>query len=141
MKDWKFYARYVKEHPPYSILNDESVPEGRHEEMQKFKDKHGFEYSDIWNLDYTIASFLLPRMAFFAEKHSSFPCSIDQIDRNGKIINEDKIRTEYQRKLETIVEGLYLYLTTDTNPMTEKQEQTWEDAKKYLMEIFESLWD
>ena len=107
--------------------------------MKKFKRKYGFEYSDIWNLDQTLVGFLLPRIAFFAENHTGFPCDLDDLDESGRIKDREKVAEKYQEKLDTIVEGLYLYYSKTI--LNEEEQETWENAKKYLAETFESWWD
>lgn len=141
MKNWKFYAKYVQENPAYSGIRDKEQTKARRKKMKKFKKKYGFEYSDIWNFDHTLAAFILPRLAYFRDIHRGFPCSGADIDENGKITNEEEIAKEYQKKLDTMVEGLYLYLSKDYYSMTEEEEKTWKLAKQYLMEEWEGLWD
>lgn len=109
MKSWKFYSNYIKENPPYSGIKDKTQSKSRRKKMKKFKRKYGFEYSDIWNLDQTLVGFLLPRIAFFAENHTGFPCDLDDLDESGRIKDREKVAEKYQEKLDTIVEGLYLY--------------------------------
>lgn len=141
MKNWKFYAKYVQEKPVYSGIHDKEQTKARRKKMKKFKKKYGFEYSDIWNFDHTLAAFILPRLAYFRDIHHGFPCSGAEIDENGKIANEEEIAKEYQKKLDTMVEGFYLYLSKDLYEMTEEEEKTWELARKYFAEEFMSLWD
>lgn len=139
MKSWKFYANYIKENPPYSGIKDKEQSKSRKKKMKKFKHKYGFEYSDVWNLDQTFVGFLLPRIAFFAENHTGFPCDLDDLDESGRIKDREKVAEKYQEKLDTIVEGLYLYYSKTI--LNEEEQEIWENAKKYLVETFESLWD
>lgn len=141
MKNWKFYAKYIQENPAYSGIHDKEQSKKRRKKMRKFKKKYGFEYSDIWNFDHTLAAFILPRLAYFRDIHHGFPCRGEDIDENGKIINEEKIASEYQKKLDTMVEGFYLYLSKDYHSMTEEEEETWKLARQYLAEEWEGLWD
>lgn len=141
MKNWKFYAKYVQKKPVYSGIHDKEQTKARRKKMKKFKKKYGFEYSDIWNFDHTLAAFILPRLAYFRDIHHGFPCSGADIDENGKIINEEKIANEYQKKLDTMVEGFYLYLSKNRHSMTEEEEETWKLARQYLAEEWEGLWD
>lgn len=39
-----------------------------------FKLKHGFWRSDLWNLDYTIAKFVYPRLKYFVEQGTVGSC-------------------------------------------------------------------
>jgi len=141
LKSWKFYANYIKENPPYSGVKDKRQSKSRRKKMRKFKHKYGFEYSDIWDLDQTLTGFLLPRMAFFAEKHTGFPCNLDNLNENGEIKNRDKLANEYQEKLNTIVEGLYLYYSRELYQMNKEEQELWEKAKQYLVEVWSGLWD
>lgn len=140
MKNWKFYAKYVQENPAYSGIHDKEQTKARRKKMKKFKKKYGFEYSDIWNFDHTLAAFILPRLAYFRDIHHGFPCSEADIDENGKIANEAEIAKEYQKKLDTMVEGFYLYLSKQYHNMTE-EEKTWKLARQLLAEEWEGLWD
>ena len=141
MKNWKFYAKYVQENPAYSGIHDKEQTKARRKKMKKFKKKYGFEYSDIWNFDHTLATFILPRLAYFRDIHHGFPCNGADIDENGKIANEEEIAKEYQKKLDIMVEGFYLYLSKGYHSRTEEEEKTWKLAKQYLAEEWEGLWD
>lgn len=143
MKSWKFYADYIKEHPPYSGIHDKEQSKSRRKKMRKFKRKYGFEYSDTWNLDYTISAFILPRIAFLRDHHYGHPTRLCKFAEDGyTVLNSEEADKEWTEILNTIVEGLYLYISTDiVTHFTPEQEETWKKARTYLMEYWENLWD
>lgn len=59
-----------------SVLFLEETDE-RWSEYKKQLDDRGFSDSELWNLDYTIACFILPRLKAFKEQDGGYPGSFE----------------------------------------------------------------
>lgn len=51
--------------------------------FQEFEKKYGFNPAEIWNLDETIARFILPRLTYYKDIHTGYPqdCSCEQFEK------------------------------------------------------------
>ena len=38
-----------------------------------FQVRHGFDYTDTWSLDYSLSKWILPRLKYFKDNHTSHP--------------------------------------------------------------------
>ena len=75
---------YFRKYPPYDIFNDKNASEEDKETSKEFKNEHGFVHSDVWNLDYTFACFILPRLCYFRDTTNSIPnCIYKDLPING----------------------------------------------------------
>ena len=139
--DWKFYANYVKEHPIYQVSKTKTVGKEYNQKARKFKHKYGFDYGETYNLDGTIATFILPRLAFLRDNKTGWHPEPEDYDENGHIINEEESIAKYNKKLDTIIEAFYLYLTKDNFDWTEEDKQLWQEGMKLFVEEFMGFWD
>src|SRR5574343_104314 len=86
----------------------------------QFKKKHGFSPDECWNLDSTLANFLLPRLKYFRKKTFGFPSSLKTIEK-WKATLDDMIWTfeeiskgcemsyKFKKKYKTVEEALKEY--------------------------------
>lgn len=51
----------------FGFAFDEEISEKRRNELQKELQENGFDSSELWNLDFTIAKFVLPRLKAYIE--------------------------------------------------------------------------
>jgi len=90
----------------------------RYQEYQEHKDKHGFSLDELWNLDISIALFVLPRLAKFKEKVHGHPAKITEQEWNRildkmiwsftQIVNEE-IDDMTEDDAAKLTEGLVLF--------------------------------
>ncbi len=110
-------------------------PEEQDERAKKFKEQRmtrGFDDSETWNLDITIAKFLVPRLKAFKECNNGFPARLTKKKWN-KIIDE-------------MIEGFELYIKKDDwefeqdlNERNEKNAKV-DKALKLFSKHFYDLW-
>lgn len=134
MKPFEYYVNLVKENPPYSINKDELASDERKEKAKKFKKKNGFRYEETWNLENTIACFLVPRLAYLRDNHHSYPSSFIA---SGNPKGDE----EWTEILNIMVEGFSTYITKDWYNLTKDDIKKREEALKYFCEYFNDLWD
>lgn len=65
---------------PYSLINELSDDDKRIPKLLKQIKKRGFDDSELWNLDVTIAKFVLPRLKRFKEIITSCPGTFEGDD-------------------------------------------------------------
>lgn len=98
----------------------------------KFEEKHGFRYEDCWNLEASIALFILPRLVQLRDTTHGYPSEfageVNGMEKWEKILNE-------------MIYGFYLYVTKDRFDWTDEDKQIWFRAKCWLCRYFCDLWD
>ena len=117
---------------------------------KKFEEKHCFGYTDCWNLDNTIAEFLLPRICYFRDNIDTCPSSIlmDFAKKNKEDFNsisqntEEEAFGEWYKILDCIATACYYYLkqSIDSYEIRGEKEETIKKGLNYLSEYFYSLW-
>ena len=103
----------VTKRDPYGIPNvcfsliDEN--DDRWEKYTQQRLERGFDSSELWNLDGTIAKFISPRLKVFAECSDSCPegmtkeewkSILDKMVKGFELIASDRIKTEEEEELE-----------------------------------------
>lgn len=111
------------------------TPEENDERAKKYKEQRmtrGFDDSETWNLDITIAKFLVPRLKAFKECKNGFPARLTEKKWN-KILDE-------------MIEGFELHCTKDEwefeqdiNERNEKYAKV-NKALKHFSKYFHDLW-
>ena len=89
----------------------------RKKEFQKFYKKHSFDPTETWNLDQTIAEFILPRLNYFRKNLNGHPGQLKfkawkKILKKMSIafehiLKDDMDKTRNQKKID---EGLLLFV-------------------------------
>ncbi len=139
--NWKFYADYVNKNPPYCGIKDKKQTKSRRRKMKRFKKKWGFDYSETWNLDHTIVCFILPRLAYLRDNKTGWAPAPEDFAEDGTIINEKESLAKYNKKLDIMIEGFYLYLTKEQYKWTVEEQSIWQQTKELFIELLPSLWD
>ena len=109
----------IRKYPPYDIFNDKNASEEDKETSKEFKNEHGFVPSDVWNLDYTFACFILLRLCYFRDTTNSIPnCIYTDVAMNSDeeldSDTEDKLVEErWNCILNDMIEAFYLYILED----------------------------
>lgn len=84
-------------------------------------------YKDTWNLDITIAKFILPRLKLFRKVVDCYPCDLNSIE-------------EWHDILDKMIESFYLMATTSSyktlNENYEKIEQGLDLFRKYYHDLW-----
>lgn len=145
MDSWENEAKFVlKERRKDNkvLFRDDDENHTLRKENNKFVRKWGFSYNDMWDLDAEIARFILPRLAYFRAHNDSFPGifvkETDDEEENRK--QSEAAEQKWDRILETICDGLHLYLEKGFQWFNKEEEERWATAKQYLFEYFEYLW-
>ena len=127
----KMAEQAVKDH--HFKLHKKVYSKKRLKKANKFEKKHGFRLEDCWNLDNSIACFILPRLVYLRENGVGMPANFAPEFRGGGEEAWDEI-------LKTIIYGFYLYITKEDYDFTEEEKEIWKRAKELFIEYFESLW-
>ena len=116
----------VKKDPKYigvpNINFSLDYGEDREDEYSKQRIERGFDDSETWALDHTIALFLLPRMRRFRELANGFPSCFDSMD-------------EWYGVIDKIISSLEKIVNFDDNTM----EMTPDELKVYEAGIQEGI--
>ena len=111
-------------------VNFSLIKEGdpRFEDFKKQRLERGFDSSELWSLDCTIASFIAPRLKAFRENSGDSPMG--------------KSRTEWEKILDEMIEGFEIY-PNHFNWSSEESNQNWSKVYKaleYFHKYFFNLW-
>lgn len=101
-----------------------------------FYNKYGFYEEETWNLDYTIARFVLPRLAYLRENSHGYPSSLiyqDWLDALDKMI----LAFEHSYKEKGC--DILTFLKTEEEYI--KWEKEKEEGFSLFAKYFSSLWD
>lgn len=103
----------------------------RFEDFKKQRLERGFDSSELWSLDCTIAEFIAPRLKAFKE------VSADNGDHPGRLTQK-----EWQDILSQMIEGFEIY-PDHFNWPNDKQEENWKKVDKAMSlfhKYFFHLW-
>ena len=144
MDSWRNEARFVLK----ELQEEEESRFGKDDEQHSsrikrdnFVQKWGLSYADMWNLDRAIALFILPRLAYFYKHNNGVPGILEKFDDDGNVLNEEEAEQEWNHILETMCDGLHLYIEKDHSEFTEEENILWQTTKRYFFDYFERLWD
>ena len=130
-------TKFISENPGYK-----NKPYDKNYQIsQDFYKENGFYFEEIWNLDIEICRFLAPRLAFLRDNHTGFPGQLCKFDDNFNVINEEEAREKWNKILDTMVDGFYLYMSKDEFDLTIDEKKTINKALKYFKKYFTALWD
>ena len=130
-------TKFINENPSYR-----NKPYDKNYQIsQDFYKENGFYFEEIWNLDIEICRFLAPRLTFLKDNHTGFPGQLCKFDDNFNVINEEEAREKWNKILDTMVDGFYLYMSKDEFDLTIDEKKTINKALKYFKKYFTALWD
>lgn len=113
----------------FSLINKE---DSRFEAYKKQRLERGFDDSELWSLDCTIAEFIAPRLKAFKEAAAKIG------DHPGNVPEQ-----EWQKILEEMVEGFEIY--PDRFDWTDEEaERNWKKVNKamsHFHKYFFALWN
>lgn len=102
------------------------------EKADKFEEKHGFRYEDCWNLETSIALFILPRLVHLRDTTHGYP---------GEFAGEADGMEKWEKILNEMIYGFYIYVTKDPMNWSDEDKKNWFRAKCWLCRYFCDLWD
>lgn len=123
---------FLSPRDPYGIQNvNFSLIDERDKRWEDFKRQRverGFDESETWALDSTIAKFILPRLTEFRECTCGYPGFMDSADEWHDVLNK-------------MIDAFEL-LAKDDKPIVwpEDEREVIDEGLKLFAEYFESLW-
>ena len=93
VKKYYYNTQYVSKRPT-RFLNKKDK---RYKGYVAFKERHGFSPDECWNLDDTMAEFLLPRLRYFRNHTIGYPRLIKSFEQWTAIL--DKIIWSFEQRL------------------------------------------
>jgi len=94
----------------------------------------GFGDDEVWNLDVTIAEFILPRLKRLREIQHGFPACLD---KDG----EDLGAVEWDRRLDSMIEAFIIISNECYWDMDSEMNKVVKEGLNYFREHFFDLWD
>lgn len=112
-----------------------------YEQSQKFRKKKGFYYEEVWNLDQSIAAFILPRLIHFRDNHLGIPNDYCKFAEDGfTIINMKEARKQWINDIALMIEAFYYIMTKDVSD-DKKYNDIIDKGLKLFSTNLTNLWD
>lgn len=124
MKEWKRLALLTKE-KDYNHKKDKKI--------KKFEKKYGFDYRETWNLDYEIACFILPRLAYLREHSHSYPGTDEFLVEGG--------HEKWLKIIDKMIKAFEIIVDKDCGFETEEENEIIEEGLDLFRKYFRTLWD
>ena len=106
----------------FTLINEDDE---RWEEFKQERLERGFDESELWNLDYTIAKFIYPRLQAFFEGNISHPIGMTQ--------------DEWYIKIKSMLDAFKLIIT-DKGPFNEEEDKIINEGLDNFRKYFFWLW-
>lgn len=141
--NWEFYAKKALETRPYLASEDEITADNKETvtEAKAFKDKWGFDFSETWDLDRTIAAFILPRLAYFRYNIAGVPNSYIKFDAEMQPTNTKEATKLWEKDLDKMLLAFSLILDDEFITRPEEKDNQINEGLKLFATHFEDLWN
>lgn len=108
----------------------EALQEEKDEVEEKWRTHEIFDESEMWSLDYTLASFILPRLQALREVKHGYPSELETPEQWNDIMDK-------------MIESFGLIVNDESYPNGEslKNKPKIEEGLKLFAEYFQNLWD
>lgn len=113
----------------FSIIEPNDTSKERNDQYKKQRIERGFDDSETWNLDATIASFILPRLKRFKVVNRGYPPSLTEEEWNNII---DKMIFSFEYILDDSID--------DSPDSRSKKYEQYKEGIKLFAEYFHHLW-
>lgn len=99
---------------------------------------------ECWNLDSYLAANILLHLIRYRELQVGCPGTLLKLDENFNPINENEAFQKWQKILDDMIKGFYLYCIVDEifldGEMLEKYKMATDKAFNFFKEYFRALW-
>jgi len=110
----------------FSLSGEIKKDDPRQEIWKKQREERGFDDTELWNLDATIAEFILPRLKRFRDIVVGYP---------GNLNSQD----EWYAILDKMIKALEI-TTSNMKLLSNKDHDSQEEGLKLFAEYFNHLW-
>lgn len=106
-----------------------AVNEGdpRYDEWRQQRKERGFDDTELWNLDRSIARWLLPRLKAFRQDTEGYPARLESVKA-------------WEDILDKMILGLDLFVSKDAIMFSKEESDKVDEAMRLLAEYFMDLW-
>ncbi len=112
----------------------------RLKKFRKQRNKKGFDGSEVWNLDYTILSFILPRLKCFSNTAMGYPTVFkDKKSWNNAVKDMIFWMEEYIKDPPWVIHTYHP--KQKISKKRKKKVKRFIRGNKYFFKYFSSLWD
>lgn len=118
---------HIKKKELKKLLKDTVPPRGSGKKSKKFYKENGFYYEDCWNLDVTIAHFILPRLIQLRKKTIAFPSGFESLE-------------DWKATLDKMIEAFYLILKDPYSSKLNTSNAKIKEGLTLFAHFFQALW-
>lgn len=123
----------------HGFVNNLDDDDKRLPKFLKQRKKYGFDATELWSLDHTIANFVYPRLKAFRKAHGGVPREFCELNASGKWINRKKSIKKWHDTLDKMVLAFEL-AAQDKVTYTKEEEDQMQEGLKLFAENFFNLW-
>ena len=102
---------------------DVETPPKRARERLKQRRRFGYDDSELWNLDHTVLTFLLPRLKYFRDESPGYPGKLNSME-------------EWEAEMDTAISAIERLIAWNIDTEIEDRKI----VSKFLGEYFFHLW-
>lgn len=110
----------------FSLSGEIKKDDPRQELWKQQREERGFDDTELWNLDVTIAEFILPRLKKFREVCFGYPGDLNS-------------QEEWHSILDKIIKAMEI-IDSDDKILSQKDFLLKEEGLKLFAEYFSNLW-
>lgn len=137
MRDGKItLERAVNCYKPYRL---QPKDEERYKRSQEFKERYGFHFEELWNLDAEFCYFMLIRLVRFRDNCISLPGTFIKGTKEDPWRATPADWDRWRTQLDKMIRGFYLYLTIDFP--NEKEQKIIDKGMALFCKHYAALWD
>jgi hypothetical protein len=132
--------------PPVKIIKDvrdygcsDELPENddRHDHFKKQREERGFDDTELWGLDCTIAKFIVPRLkAFLPYTEAAYPAHLKPEDSDE---GEDKATESWTEIVQAMIDGFEI-IANDQTVMDDEEKKKVQRALDLFRDYYFHLW-
>ena len=112
----------------YGLSKDMPEDDERQELWKKQREERGFDDTEIWNLDLTLAKFMIPRLKEYKKSTNGHPLDLTPEEWDEKI---DKMIVFFELIIKDMSEGQVL---------NSKEQGQYEEGAGLFFDYFRHLW-
>lgn len=101
--------------------------------------KYDFDYRETWNLDYEIACFILPRLAYFKDHCNGYPYDLTKATDDGYIITENAYE-EWERILDKMIKAFEIIVKNKATFTKEEERKIVQEGLDLFGKYYFDLW-
>jgi len=121
----------------YGLSSELPPDDDRQEHFKKQREERGWDDTELWSLDYTIAKFILPRLKVFKGQAGGFPANLVPEGAEGD--DRDKGMEVWEGVIQEMIDAFEIIVQDKTN--SKEEDAVVEKGLDQFRKHYFSLWN